>query len=250
MEAYKVTFHPSGRSITVDEGENLLQAAMEAGVHINASWGGSTTCGKCKIKITGGAADSPMDAKLSPAEYEEGYRLACLTSIRGDLDVEIPPESQVDKSALALKGDREQASYLLSPKDIYQLVQGWDVDPTVFKKCGDGPAPPRRQCKRSDASCHRHKPPARHQRDFHRLPGNHEIESHPQGGGLEGDRNARSHAEGLQVDQCRAGSRQTAKLFHRRRHRHHYHFRSTTQSQRMQGGRLSRRHLRRDEALP
>ncbi|MBU2054264.1 MAG: DUF4445 domain-containing protein [Proteobacteria bacterium] len=133
MDKYKVTFHPSGRSISVDEGENLLQAAMEAGVHINASCGGSTTCGKCKIKIAGGAADSPMHPKLSPAEYEEGYRLACLTSIRGDLNVEIPPESQVDKAALALKGDREQASYLLSPKDIYQLVQGWDVDPTVFK---------------------------------------------------------------------------------------------------------------------
>jgi len=134
MDAYKVTFHPSGRSVTVEEGENLLQAAMEAGVHINASCGGSTTCGKCKIRLAAGAADSPPHAKLSPAEYEQGYRLACLTTVRGDLSVEIPPESQVDKAALALKGDREQASYLLSPKDIYQLVQGWDVDPTVFKR--------------------------------------------------------------------------------------------------------------------
>lgn len=107
---------------------------MEAGIHINASCGGSATCGKCKIKIVVGAADSPMHAKLSPAEYEEGYRLACLTSIKGNLDIEIPLESQVDKSALALKGDRGLASYLLSPQDIYQLVQGWDVDPTVFKR--------------------------------------------------------------------------------------------------------------------
>ncbi|HBB17056.1 MAG TPA: ferredoxin [Syntrophus sp. (in: bacteria)] len=134
MDQIKVSFHPSGRSVAVVEGENLLQAAMEAGIHINASCGGSGTCGKCRVKIVGGAADSPMHDRLSPAEYKEGFRLACLTSIRGDLDVEIPLESQVDKSALALKGDREQGSYLLSPKDIYQLVQGWDVDPTVFKR--------------------------------------------------------------------------------------------------------------------
>jgi uncharacterized 2Fe-2S/4Fe-4S cluster protein (DUF4445 family) len=134
MDKYKVTFHPSGRCISIDEGENLLQAAMEAGIHINASCGGSATCGKCKIKIIGGTADSPMHAKISAVEYEEGYRLACLTSITGNLDIEIPLESQVDKSALALKGDRGLASYLISPQDIYQLVQGWDVDPTVFKK--------------------------------------------------------------------------------------------------------------------
>jgi uncharacterized 2Fe-2S/4Fe-4S cluster protein (DUF4445 family) len=134
MEKYKVTFHPSDRYISVDEGENLLQAAMEAGIHINASCGGNATCGKCKIKIIGGAVESPMHAKLSTAEYKDGYRLACQSSINGNVDVEIPLESQVDKSVLALKGDRGVAPYLLSPKDIFQLVQGWDVDPTVFKR--------------------------------------------------------------------------------------------------------------------
>lgn len=134
MEKYKVTFHPSERAISVDEGENLLQAAMAAGVHINASCGGNATCGKCKVKITGGTVTSPLHAKLSSAEYADGLRLACLTSVSADVDVEIPLESQVDKSALALKGDRGLASYLLSPQDIYELVQGWDVDPTVFKR--------------------------------------------------------------------------------------------------------------------
>jgi len=43
MDQIKVTFHPSGRSVAVVEGENLLQAAMEAGIHINASCGGSAT---------------------------------------------------------------------------------------------------------------------------------------------------------------------------------------------------------------
>jgi uncharacterized 2Fe-2S/4Fe-4S cluster protein (DUF4445 family) len=134
MGKHKVTFHPSDRQIVVDEGENLLQAAMEAGIHINASCGGNATCGKCKVRIAGGAVESPMHAGLSEAEYADGYRLACLSTVTGDLEVDIPLESQVDKSVLALKGDRLAAPYLLSPKDIFQLVQGWDVDPTVFKR--------------------------------------------------------------------------------------------------------------------
>ncbi len=134
MPKYVVTFRPSDRSMVVDEGENLLQVAMEAGVHINASCGGSATCGKCKVKILAGAVDSPKHPKLPQWEYDEGYRLACLTTISGNVEVEVPIESQVDKSVLALKGDRAAHKYLLSPQDIYQLVPGWDVDPAVFKK--------------------------------------------------------------------------------------------------------------------
>ena len=87
-----------------------------------------------QVKIVGGAVASPMHAELSEAEYADGYRLACLSTVTGDVDVDIPAESQVDKSVLALKGDRRAAPISLSPKDIFQLVQGWDVDPTVFKR--------------------------------------------------------------------------------------------------------------------
>src|SRR5512136_364336 len=113
MSKHTITFHPSGRKILVDSETDLLQAAMEAGIHINASCGGSATCGKCKVKILSGGVDSPRHPKLSQWEYDQGYRLACMTLIRGALEVEIPLESQVDKSVLSLKGDREAHKYLL-----------------------------------------------------------------------------------------------------------------------------------------
>jgi len=134
MPKHNVAFYPSERKISVDEEENLLQAAMEAGIHINASCGGSATCGKCKVKLLKGSVDSPKHPKLTQWEYEQGYRLACLTFIQSDMDVEIPLESQVDRSVLALKGDRAAHKYLLSPQDIYQLVKSWNVDPAVFKR--------------------------------------------------------------------------------------------------------------------
>lgn len=134
MPKHLITFHPGERKISVADGENLLQAAMEAGIHINASCGGSATCGKCRIKILQGVAHSPSHPKIAQKDYDRGVRLACLISIHEDLEVEIPIESQVDRSVLQLKGDRAAQRYLLSPQDIYQLVQGWEVDPAVFKK--------------------------------------------------------------------------------------------------------------------
>jgi uncharacterized 2Fe-2S/4Fe-4S cluster protein (DUF4445 family) len=135
MPKYSIKFLPSKRKIFVDEGENLLQAAMEAGIHINASCGGSATCGKCRVKLVKGAVESPIHPKLSQWEYDQGFRLACLTTIKEDVEVEIPVESQVDKSVLRLKDDRAVHKYILAPQDIFQLVKGWDVDPAVFKKC-------------------------------------------------------------------------------------------------------------------
>lgn len=107
---------------------------MGAGIHINASCGGSGTCGKCKIRILRGSSDSPRHPKLPQWEYDAGYRLACLTTVRDNLEVEVPVESRVDKSVLELKEDRALHQYLLSPQDIYQLVKGWEVDPAVFKR--------------------------------------------------------------------------------------------------------------------
>jgi uncharacterized 2Fe-2S/4Fe-4S cluster protein (DUF4445 family) len=134
MSTHTITFYPSERKFSVDKEENLLQAAMEAGIHINASCGGGGTCGKCKVKILKGSVDAPQHPKLSRWEVDEGFRLACLTTIHTDIDVEIPIESQVDKSVLVIKGDRGVHKYLLAPQDIYQLVKGWDVDPAVFKR--------------------------------------------------------------------------------------------------------------------
>jgi len=134
MEQYKITFIPSDAGIKVNAGENLLQAAMEAGIHINASCGGNGTCGKCRVKIINGRVDSPLSSMLPQEDYNAGYRLACLSTIREDVAVEIPLDSQVDKSVLVKEGQKFDHPYLLSPRDLFQLVQGWEVEPTVFKR--------------------------------------------------------------------------------------------------------------------
>ncbi|MGD8980642.1 MAG: 2Fe-2S iron-sulfur cluster-binding protein, partial [Desulfobacterales bacterium] len=47
MDKCNILFLPHNIKIAVIKGENLIRAAMEAGVHINASCGGEGVCGKC-----------------------------------------------------------------------------------------------------------------------------------------------------------------------------------------------------------
>lgn len=101
MNQYDVTFLPYNRKITVNSGETLIRAAMEAGVHVNASCGGEGVCGKCRVLIESGTVTGGESERLSAADLENGYRLACQATVASDLTVRIPVESAVDTSALS-----------------------------------------------------------------------------------------------------------------------------------------------------
>jgi uncharacterized 2Fe-2S/4Fe-4S cluster protein (DUF4445 family) len=98
-----IKFLPHNNSVKVEENESLIRAAMEAGVHINASCGGTGVCGKCRVLIEEGEVEGGVSEHLSPEDREQGYRLACLSTITSDIVVRIPVESQVDTSRLNLK---------------------------------------------------------------------------------------------------------------------------------------------------
>ena len=72
-----LVFEPDNVSIRVDKGANLLEAALEAGEHINATCGGQGVCGKCRVMIKAGEVESEKTEKISQQEYEEGLRQAC-----------------------------------------------------------------------------------------------------------------------------------------------------------------------------
>ena len=103
MTTYKVSFQPHEKQITVESGESLLRAAMEAGVHINASCGGEGVCGKCRVIIEEGEVEGGVSEQLSQADVDKGYRLACLSKVKSDLSVRIPTESYIDAKVLNLQ---------------------------------------------------------------------------------------------------------------------------------------------------
>ncbi|MCD4741017.1 MAG: ASKHA domain-containing protein [Desulfobacteraceae bacterium] len=107
---HKITFKPHNREIEVADGESLIRAAMEAGVHINASCGGEGVCGKCRVLIEEGDIEGGISEHLSDEDQAKGYRLACRSKVKSDLVVRIPIESETDTSRLNLRTSARQTA--------------------------------------------------------------------------------------------------------------------------------------------
>jgi uncharacterized 2Fe-2S/4Fe-4S cluster protein (DUF4445 family) len=109
MSQYKVTFLPHDIHIEVPAGESVIRAAMNAGVHINASCGGEGVCGKCRVRIEEGGVEAGISEHLSPEDRDKGFRLACKALVNQDVVIRIPVESAIDTSALMRRAPRATA---------------------------------------------------------------------------------------------------------------------------------------------
>jgi len=78
----------------------LIRAALQAGVHINASCGGGGVCGKCRVILEEGSVSEGISERLSEEDVAKGYRLACLAKVEGDITVRVPVESAIDAAVL------------------------------------------------------------------------------------------------------------------------------------------------------
>ena len=76
----KVTFLPDHIVREVEAGTTIMQAAIDAGLKIDAPCGGNGKCGKCKVKV--------IDANGTETV------LACKTEITGDITVELGAKTE------------------------------------------------------------------------------------------------------------------------------------------------------------
>jgi len=130
--AKKVTFQPYNITIEVEDGENLLRAALSAGVHINASCGGEGVCGKCRVILEEGQVECPDTSLLTRDELSQGYRQACQCRVVSDIVVRIPPESLLDKKTITRR--RTGVSLRPSPIEVAVLREEGLYDPAFQKK--------------------------------------------------------------------------------------------------------------------
>jgi len=127
----RVTFNPYDIAIEVEAGENLLRAAVAAGVHINASCGGEGVCGKCRVLLESGELDS-FQSLLTDEEWDLGYRQACQSRVVSDVVVRIPPESLLDRATLTRR--RGGIGLRPSPIDLAALRAQGLYNPAFQKK--------------------------------------------------------------------------------------------------------------------
>ncbi|MBV1753165.1 MAG: 2Fe-2S iron-sulfur cluster binding domain-containing protein, partial [Desulfarculus sp.] len=115
----KVRFEPYGVDVEAQAGDRLLDLALEAGVHINASCGGEGVCGKCRVNIEEGEGEGGLSEKIDSNDAAQGVRLACQSRIKGDLVVRIPVDSAMDKAGLnALASGPAQIAKLIGAEEL------------------------------------------------------------------------------------------------------------------------------------
>ncbi len=134
QDSCRVLFLPDNRYVMVPKGENLLKAAMDADVHVNASCGGSGSCGKCRVLVEEGEVEREPNPKLSEEEISQGYALACQTSVLSDLRVSIPIESRIGDRRIFERKEPEPAhGHLLSAADWEKRLPHWELNPSTRK---------------------------------------------------------------------------------------------------------------------
>ncbi len=137
---HRITFLPYDMQIEVEDGETLIRAAMEAGVHVNASCGGEGVCGKCRVIIENGTVEGGISEKLSEEDLQKGYRLACQAKVKSDLAVRIPVESTIDAGVLKLQAKSRRTAHIREMNFEELKEQGLFVAP-VEKKYLELPEP-------------------------------------------------------------------------------------------------------------
>lgn len=140
MTTHKIKFLPYETEIEIENGDTVIRAALEAGVHINASCGGEGVCGKCRVLIEDGMVEGGISEKLSAQDQENGYRLACQAVVKSDLVVRIPVESAIDPSVLKLQAAPRRTAHIREMNFEELKEKGLFVAP-VEKKYIELPAP-------------------------------------------------------------------------------------------------------------
>jgi uncharacterized 2Fe-2S/4Fe-4S cluster protein (DUF4445 family) len=89
-----VTFQPTGITVDVTPGTELLDAARQAGVEIDLPCGGKGTCGKCAVRIAAGDVECGVLEVQPETGVEEGFVLACKARVaNSDVTVDVPPQA-------------------------------------------------------------------------------------------------------------------------------------------------------------
>ena len=97
MAEHLVKFDNVPEAVQVSTGTLLSEAARLAGVELMQPCGGQGRCGRCAVKVLDGTVRRRSTLRLSQADVDEGYALACQAVIEGDVVVHVPPQEKIER---------------------------------------------------------------------------------------------------------------------------------------------------------
>jgi len=133
MNSVHVTFLPDSVDLEAERGESLLQAALDAGVYIDAACGGTASCGRCRVFLRSGEIECNDLSALSEAERENRMLLACQCHAVSDVVVELVESSRIADSSYGAV-ERPSTKKLRSTYDLEVETDDWRFDPPVDKR--------------------------------------------------------------------------------------------------------------------
>lgn len=122
-----VHFLSSDVRVEAEEGASLLEVARRAGYTLQSECGGQGTCRRCKVRLVSGEVFSDGEPNLTEKEKAQNYTLACLARVVGDLEVEVPEESELSFSAEAVGVEWLPGEH--PGQEIRQ--RGFELDPPI-----------------------------------------------------------------------------------------------------------------------
>ena len=138
MGSCSITFLPDNKTVVVETGQTLMEAASAAGLSISSVCGGEGICGKCRVRVQAGSVASSPNLFLSAQDEEQGIVLACQSQVQGDVTVEVPPES---RNGHVAKLVTEAVAHFERAQKPEEKRSGFPHDPLVRKLLLELPAP-------------------------------------------------------------------------------------------------------------
>jgi uncharacterized 2Fe-2S/4Fe-4S cluster protein (DUF4445 family) len=132
MNLHKVSFEVSGEIpekengagstsfVEVRTGTLLTEAASLAGIELMQPCGGQGRCGRCIVQVTEGKVRQRSTLRLSQADVERGYALACQSVVEGDLRIVVPPQEKIERR---LTTDRTVSRVSVPPRYDFRVSQ-------------------------------------------------------------------------------------------------------------------------------
>jgi len=103
----RIDFKPMSKNGKCRDDQSLLDCAHQSGVDMVSICGGHGRGNCCKVRVLEGAVSEPTANEVkafSPQELKEGWRLACQTYPRDDLELLVPPGSMTTMQRLQVEG--------------------------------------------------------------------------------------------------------------------------------------------------
>jgi uncharacterized 2Fe-2S/4Fe-4S cluster protein (DUF4445 family) len=135
-----VRFLPLDRTVQVEEGTKLTEAALAAGIELVLPCGGQGRCGRCAVLVQEGDMYRQPDQRLSAEDIDAGYILACQAVVQNDVTIYVPAQRierrlQTDKTAQRVEvpfsydylRDQSLRKYVLSltPPSLDEQTDDW-----------------------------------------------------------------------------------------------------------------------------